>query len=426
MSGRRRRAVVLGAIVVIGCVREPAQKAADDNGAALAARGGQPVERAAGVGRPAAGLASTPSPATPPSQARDIPLVPGLTVVTAIVMGDRGDGESVKQITAVDDEGVSLTYSADVVVGGIAGLLGGHKEGDVRQVRGRRRVTREDLERAREYMQLFGAAVPEHIPGSTALGVSAAVLGDLKTKGESPLTMRAGGLGSALGSLIGAFAGQEFSGVKELHDIEEIDKISGTIRRVESTPVLLRVLVNGKPADLPAVHARGELGEQEGDFYFLDDRQNPLTLKFTLGDDRLQVIKIAFPEAPAGASPPAQIALDLAERGRAEVYGIHFDFDSDVLRPESKPVLDEIAAALGEHADWKLSVEGHTDNVGTDAHNVDLSSRRAAAVKKALVDTYGIADARLAPAGFGATRPKSTNDTVEGRALNRRVELVRK
>jgi OOP family OmpA-OmpF porin len=87
--------------------------------------------------------------------------------------------------------------------------------------------------------------------------------------------------------------------------------------------------------------------------------------------------------------------------------------------------LKEISQVLGEHPDWKLSVEGHTDNIGGDAFNLDLSQRRAVAVKQALVTRYHILQDRLSPAGFGATRPVESNDTMEGRARNRRVELVR-
>jgi outer membrane protein OmpA-like peptidoglycan-associated protein len=74
---------------------------------------------------------------------------------------------------------------------------------------------------------------------------------------------------------------------------------------------------------------------------------------------------------------------------------------------------------------WKLKVEGHTDNIGGDAQNLDLSKRRAASVKQALVSRYGIDAKRLATSGYGAGRPKDTNETLQGRALNRRVELTR-
>ena len=76
------------------------------------------------------------------------------------------------------------------------------------------------------------------------------------------------------------------------------------------------------------------------------------------------------------------------------------------IRPESEPVLQEIADALAKNPNWKLSVEGHTDNIGGTAPNLDLSTRRAAAVRQALVDRYHVASGRLTPAGFGASRPK--------------------
>jgi outer membrane protein OmpA-like peptidoglycan-associated protein len=81
--------------------------------------------------------------------------------------------------------------------------------------------------------------------------------------------------------------------------------------------------------------------------------------------------------------------------------------------------------ALAKHPEWKLSVSGHTDNVGGDAYNLDLSKRRAAAVKQALVARYHIAPDHLTTDGYGASHPVDTNDTFEGRARNRRVELMR-
>ena len=107
------------------------------------------------------------------------------------------------------------------------------------------------------------------------------------------------------------------------------------------------------------------------------------------------------------------------------MYGIYFDFGSAAIKPESESVLKEIAAVLTDQPSWKLGIEGHTDNIGGEAENADLSRRRAAAVKDALVSRHKIAANRLTPAGFGESRPKETNDTLEGRARNRLVELVR-
>ena len=124
-------------------------------------------------------------------------------------------------------------------------------------------------------------------------------------------------------------------------------------------------------------------------------------------------------------SGSASVGDQLAEDCRARVPGIYFEFDSDVLNPASAPALKNVAGLLQQHQDWNVEIEGHTDNVGGPRYNQDLSERRAASVKRALVSDYSIAPTRLTPRGFGLNRPIESNDTVEGRAMNRRVELVR-
>jgi outer membrane protein OmpA-like peptidoglycan-associated protein len=184
--------------------------------------------------------------------------------------------------------------------------------------------------------------------------------------------------------------------------------------------VKFRTIVNGAETDLPAIAAQGNVGMNSTSMIVLDDPNNPLLLDYYTPSTqfRVKVAKINFPMEN-------KIENDL-KKGRAEIYGIYFDFDSDRIRGESEPALAEIADVLKKESDWKLSVEGHTDNVGGDKHNLDLSQRRAASVINALVARYQISSERLTPVGFGASKPKATNDTVEGRALNRRVELVRK
>jgi len=120
----------------------------------------------------------------------------------------------------------------------------------------------------------------------------------------------------------------------------------------------------------------------------------------------------------------AQVAKDLQELGRARIYGINFDSDSDVIKDESKPTLDRIAAVLKTNSGWKLTIEGHTDSTATAEHNLQLSKRRAESVK-AYLQTAGIDGARLKAVGLGATQPVASNDTEAGRAQNRRVELVK-
>jgi outer membrane protein OmpA-like peptidoglycan-associated protein len=130
--------------------------------------------------------------------------------------------------------------------------------------------------------------------------------------------------------------------------------------------------------------------------------------------------------ANAAAGTAKRIEEDLATEGRAIVYGIYFDFASDRIKEESEPVLAEIAQVLRQNATWNLNVEGHTDNIGGDAYNLDLSRRRSAAVKQALTSRHRIGPDRLQTSGFGASSPKDRNDTMEGRARNRRVELVKR
>lgn len=114
----------------------------------------------------------------------------------------------------------------------------------------------------------------------------------------------------------------------------------------------------------------------------------------------------------------------LAEKGRVTTQGIYFDTGSDRIRPESTPTLKEIVAMLNDHADLKLTIEGHTDNVGNAAANQTLSEKRAAAVVQYITE-QGIDAGRLSSKGFGATKPADSNDSPEGRQNNRRVELVK-
>jgi OmpA-OmpF porin, OOP family len=115
----------------------------------------------------------------------------------------------------------------------------------------------------------------------------------------------------------------------------------------------------------------------------------------------------------------------LAAKGRVATQGIYFDTGSDRIRPESTPTLKEIGAMLKDHPELKLTIEGHTDNVGSAESNQALSEKRAAAVRQFLIDSYQMDAARLQAKGLGQTKPAGSNDTPEGRQNNRRVELVK-
>lgn len=121
-----------------------------------------------------------------------------------------------------------------------------------------------------------------------------------------------------------------------------------------------------------------------------------------------------------------EMAAALGEGGRVSLYGILFEFDSDRLTPESDPTLAEIAALLAGAPALRLFVVGHTDITGSLDYNMDLSRRRAASVVAALTARFGVAADRLHAAGVGPLAPVAENVSEDGRALNRRVELVQR
>ena len=211
----------------------------------------------------------------------------------------------------------------------------------------------------------------------------------------------------------------------------------GMLSRVEPQDVQYPMIVNDQRVDLPVIHLMAPMKVLEGtqpatqsigEVFVLDDSADPLVLNFRLknpqyhnGNFRVEIIKINFPVA----KPENVLEKQLIQEKRAVTYGIYFDFNKETLKPESEPVLKEIAQAMTNNPDWKLTVEGHTDNIGDDTYNLDLSRRRSASVKQALVSQYHIAPDRLLTGGYGASHPVENNDTLEGRARNRRVELVR-
>ncbi|MCE8039206.1 MAG: OmpA family protein [Halomonadaceae bacterium] len=103
--------------------------------------------------------------------------------------------------------------------------------------------------------------------------------------------------------------------------------------------------------------------------------------------------------------------------------GVTFAFDSDEIRPGAYQTLDQVATTLRENPNLRVRIEGHTDSVGSPQYNVGLSERRANSVRNFLV-SRGIAENRMTTRGFGEERPVATNDTDEGRAQNRRVEII--
>jgi len=193
--------------------------------------------------------------------------------------------------------------------------------------------------------------------------------------------------------------------------------IDGTL--VPDSASTFKIIINDKLVEVPTIEAN-YVKQDIIRVKVLDDPHFPLMLDYYIPSLRKFFITITKASFPTDHDLEQHLAVDK----HADVYGIYFDFALDTLRPESEPVLREIADAMKAHPDWTLTINGHTDNIGGNESNLDLSRRRAATVRKALMDRFMIDGARLSTNGFGASQPKDTNDTDRGRAQNRRLELV--
>jgi outer membrane protein OmpA-like peptidoglycan-associated protein len=277
-----------------------------------------------------------------------------------------------------------------------------------------------DLESARRLILVHVPGDPDTFPGALTQGISRTVYAELKSKGEAAIVLGAARRSNG-GLLADLFAGRKY--------------YRGTLKRVENSPVPFPVLLDGRRTNLPALHAKGDVavGTDAGtaEFWFLDDADRPLTLKWIVLGATAQAVRIDNPRTAtlgsgdAGGAPSLTAGLD-SSSCRAELHGVYFNTGSAELLPESAAALAEVASALNAHADWHVLVEGHTDNIGTADSNLTLSTRRAEAVRQALISGHAVVATRLDAKGFGATRPVENNATVEGRAHNRRVELSRR
>jgi len=134
------------------------------------------------------------------------------------------------------------------------------------------------------------------------------------------------------------------------------------------------------------------------------------------------VIEVAAVET--GMVTAKNISKDIAANGHIAIYDIHFDTGKSKIKSESAEALKNIAAYLNANKNKKYIVVGHTDNVGSFEANIDLSTKRAEAVVKELITKYGVNKDQLIPYGVGSVSPVASNLTEEGRAKNRRVEIV--
>lgn len=448
---------------------------------------------------------------TAESVAPVIPLCPGMKIITAINQPS-GDYESIKRLTRVSPEGITLHYSSEHEVSDPFS----DKPPELVATNVTRTILSADQSKAAYYMAAFSEILPETLPNSTAITVSTNLYTQLKQTGKAEMSIITLINGNATPeNVIDPNSPFRWWFAPAVYALELADK----------APVKVPVLVNGIRTDLPALHANGQFGTEKAEFFILDDPKNPLMLKFRLGfgtdealkekfasdpvmtkmleelavalpapaeQERLQVTQITF-DCHAGGDLPiptntgkpleisgefatdaepfsagsggaassggagadtgnggsgtgtgamgsgagnlalgagggnraAELEKALQEGEKVDIYDIFFSFNSATLRPESDETLTLIADLLNKHPDWKLAIGGHTDSIASDSFNLDLSNRRAAAVKTALVERFKIADNRLSIQGYGEGSPRDTNDTLEGRARNRRVELMR-
>ena len=334
-----------------------------------------------------------------------LPLVEGLVEVSA-VQRPRGDEEHILTFTQVTPE--------HLVIGVEFREL---KDGVVDVSSKTRRIRRVDLVASNRLNQVFQDGDAELFPASTMGMLSAKTLAELKAAGRSAMVM-------------GTIAGYGEEANRELPPLLNVTAgrkyFRGDLVRVGTGTVPLTVQVTGEARVLQTVRARGDfkVGSDSVtmELWVLDDPDFPLVLKSAQGRSLGQTVRLDYPVAQPRASV---LEESLTEACRAELHGIYFDFGQATLLPASQPALAAVAKLMADNPGWTLRIEGHTDNVGGAAYNLDLSKRRANAVREALTVGYKLPPARLQADGLGAGKPVASNTTLEGRAANRRVELAR-
>ncbi|WP_109488483.1 OmpA family protein [Occallatibacter savannae] len=378
-----------------------------------------------------------------------IPLRPSLQMIYVATDRILGDSESVYKIDSVNRQSVHVKASQQFPKGqGFARFLGnsGVKDpNEANKIDCSRTLLTKDLATATEMDGIFCRQGRNELKaGRTDLFLSKKTFEELKRQGQSIFTMREDPMNAVFKSFKAVMttpdndkAAQDAAAANLLNKImsfapggagpdpADTPPIPCVLHR-DGPDVLFPVIVNNQPAELPAlkVTCTPQGSDHTGQLLLLDDPEVPLVLSVgSTAGGHSQITRINWDFSRQNESA---LAEQLEKDGRAKVYDLYFDFRSDVLRPESGKIMNEIAQVTKQHPDWKLGVEGNTDNIGGDKYNLDLSQRRAAAVKTALTRQYGIAPDRLETNGFGASHPIDTNDTIEGRARNRRVELVRK
>jgi outer membrane protein OmpA-like peptidoglycan-associated protein len=335
----------------------------------------------------------------------DLKPTPGMTITTAIAE-PVGDYESRKIYQRREGTAWLIAYVASAP----------SADGNPQAVNTTRVVHDKDLASAREYRSYFEDNADEDYPGTTAVSTSLTVLNALKTTGRAEFAMV--GERHAANQLTQSLGLPSLMGNAQARYVGEL-KAAG-VRQFS-------VALNGVATPLNAIEARGQLKYKQSAmdvvFVFLDHPTHPITLEWRAAKTTLRVVRIDLPQPDK--APEQTIVKTLVAKKRVTLPGVYFDFASAKLRAESSRALNEAAGAVRLlPASAKLRLEGHTDSIGDAASNKQLSSARAGAVREALMQLVPQIATRLKSEGYGATKPIADNATLEGRALNRRVELV--
>ena len=328
---------------------------------------------------------------------QSIPVSNGMTV-SQVLQTPRLERESIRTFTDVTSKGVAFTWSFVEVIPGRDTLRGEHKVF----------VYAADTDTASKIHDYYKKGEVEK-PGYTRNMISRRVFDQLLEKRSAPF------------SILGVDEGR-IPGTNRVQWVPA--EYTGTLHLSKKTPEPFALLLNGQRVNVPALRLRSRLRNGQirwdTDFLVLADRANPLVLYYTRGRNNLRTVRIDQPQMAAAA-----LERTLTSACRAEVAGIYFESNSADLSKESDKTIASIADILSRRKDWRVTIEGHTDSVGSDGANQQLSQNRARAVQQRLISAHRIAAARLQSAGFGESKPRETNTTLEGRARNRRVEIVR-
>lgn len=308
---------------------------------------------------------------------------PGMQFTTAFTNDFGKDAESNTTVTAVTGSAVSIEYSSS------------------RGVSVRRELLVADRRDASSYVLGYEEDMPTVIPGTTSLGISSRVLSELQNNGRARLTL-------------------VYS--------HKLASIECDLTRV-SREVMMPLIVEDQVVDIGALHARAQCGDgtrtAHGEFYFANDLEQPVLIQSFLNfswEKRARTERIT--RVIYGREIRPDMEQSLRTIRKYDAYGLRFSFDSTELRPESVRLVREIAEMLEANSGWTLQITGHTDSTGEPDYNDGLSEGRAEAVRLALVE-HGVEPSRLFSEGRGQGQPKADNETLAGRAINRRVEFRR-